>query len=196
MSYSLRLAALSLAILAGATGLSQAALVTYTATLAPEAVGATGTGSTIVDIDTVAHTLRVRASWSGLSGVTTVSHIHAPTAVAFTGNASVATQLPSFTLFPVGVSAGSWDQTLDTSLASSWNPSFITGNGGTALSAEAAFAAYVGQGRSYLNIHSSTFMGGEIRGYLSLIPEPSSALIALIGAGLVMLRLRRAKTAA
>lgn len=187
MTSSLRLTALWAIVLSCTAGVSQGAPVTYTAPLSPEAVGATGTGNTIVDIDTVAHTLRVRATWSGLSGVTTVSHIHAPTASPFMGNAGVATQVPTFTGFPMGVTAGSMDQTLDTSLASSWNPAFIESNGGTPLSAEAAFAGFVATGKSYLNIHSSTFPGGEIRGYLS-VPEPTTALIALLGLGVVVCR--------
>lgn len=182
MTSSLRLSATCVVILFCAARLSQGSLVTYTANLGPEALGATGSGSTIVDIDIVAHTLRVRATFSGLSGNTTASHIHAPTAVPFTGNAGVATEVPSFAGFPLGVTAGSMDQTLDTSAASSWNPAFLTANGGNVFSAEAAFASYLAQGRSYLNIHSSTFPGGEIRGYLAPVPEASALIIwSLLG---------------
>jgi hypothetical protein len=51
----------------------------------------------------------------------------------------------------------------DMTLASSYNGSFITGNGGTTASAELALAAQIAAGKAYLNIHSQSFTGGEIR---------------------------------
>ncbi|RIL04453.1 MAG: hypothetical protein DCC71_14155 [Proteobacteria bacterium] len=44
------------------------------------------------------------------------------------------------------------------------------------------------EGRAYLNIHSSAFAGGEIRGFLVFVPEPGAAL--LVGAGLAGLLAR------
>ena len=143
--------------------------------------GSPGTGFSLVDLNLTAHTMRVRITFSALVGTTTAAHIHAPTAVAFTGVAGVASEVPSFTGFPLGVTSGSMDTTFDMTLATSYNPSFITANGGTTASAEAALAGYVAAGRAYVNIHSSTFPGGEIRGFLVAVPEPST--IALIGAG-------------
>jgi hypothetical protein len=34
---------------------------------------------------------------------------------------------------------------------------------------------------SYLNIHTTTFPGGEIRGFLTLVPEPSTLALAGLG---------------
>lgn len=82
-----------------------------------------------------------RRGWSGTSGVTTASHIHCCTVDQGTGNAGVATQLPSFAGFPLGVSSGSYDQTFDMTLAGSWNPTFVTNNGGTTASALNALIA-------------------------------------------------------
>jgi len=59
--------------------ISQAGFITFVATLAPEATGATGTGFAQVDFDIVAHQMRVQVSFAGLSGNTTVSHIHGDT---------------------------------------------------------------------------------------------------------------------
>jgi hypothetical protein len=55
-------------------------------------------------------------------------------------------------------------------LSSSYNPSYVTNNGGTPASAFAALKAAIGAGRAYLNIHSTLFMGGEIRGFLTACP--------------------------
>jgi hypothetical protein len=125
-----------------------------------------GVGTGYAEIDPVAHTMRVIADFNVLVGTTTASHIHAPTAVALTGTAGVATTTPTFTGFPLGVTAGLYDNTFDMTQASSYNPSFITNNGGTTATAEAALFAAIAGGKAYLNIHTTAFPGGEIRGFL------------------------------
>jgi hypothetical protein len=135
-----------------------------------------------VNYDDATHFLQLQAVFSGLVGTTTASHIHAATAVAGTGTAGVATTTPSFAGFPLGVTSGSFANTLDLTLASSWNPSFVTANGGTTAGAEAALAAAMAAGRSYWNIHSTTFPGGEIRGFLTAVPEPGTLALAGLGA--------------
>ena len=103
-----------------------------------------GTGITRVTIDIMAHTMRVEATFSGLTGTTTASHIHAATATPFTGTAGVATQTPTFSGFPLGVTSGSYDSTFDMTALASYNAAFVTANGGTAASAEAAlFSAII-----------------------------------------------------
>jgi len=54
--------------------------------------------------------------------------------------------------------------------ASSYNPAYITNNGGTPASAWAALRTAIAAGKAYLNIHSNLFPGGEIRGFLNLCP--------------------------
>ena len=146
-----------------------------------EALPSTGTGSGMVNYDSTAHSLQLQANFSGLQGTTTASHIHAPTLVAGTGNAGVATTTPTFALFPLGVTSGSFADTLDLTQASSWNPAYITANGGTTAGAEAAFALAIASGQAYWNIHSTYAGGGEVRGFLTVVPEPSSLTLAGLG---------------
>jgi len=130
-----------------------------------------GTGTGLIDFDTTAHTLQVNIVFSGLSSPTTASHIHC--CVNPPGNAGVATTTPTFLNFPLGVTSGTYNMILDTTQASSWNPAFITANGGTPLGAEAALAAGLAAGQPYLNIHTTAFPGGEIRGLLVLETSPN-----------------------
>ena len=147
-----------------------------------------GIGFAEVDYDPVAHTMRVQVTFSGLLGVSTASHIHAPTAVAFTGTSSIATQTPTFTGFPLGVTSGTYDHTFDLTQESTYNATF---GDGVPADQEAALFASVNAGTAYLNIHSTVVPGGEIRGFLVPVPEPGC--LALIGcAGLIAAR-RRAR---
>ena len=69
----LQFAGLSLLLATGSLfpSLSGATTFVYTAALAPDVLGATGTGSVQIDWDDAAHTMRVQSSFSGLSGFTT-----------------------------------------------------------------------------------------------------------------------------
>ena len=176
---------------------AQAAVNVYTATLSGPAEqppnASPGTGSATVTIDTVANTMHVQATFSGLTSGTTASHIHAATATPLTGTAGVATTVPSFPGFPLGVTSGTFDNTFDLLTAGSYNPAFITANGGTPASAEAALLAALAAGRAYFNIHTSNFGGGEIRGFLVAVPEPATWMMMLIGFGAVGMVVRRRK---
>jgi hypothetical protein len=167
-----------------ATSFSYSADLTGAAEANPNASPAIG--STQVTYDDATHSLRVQISFSGLLGTTTASHIHAPTAVPGTGTAMVATTVPTFAGFPLGVTSGTYDSGwLDLTNASSYNPAFVTTWGGTTASAEAALAAALGTGTSYLNIHTNLYPGGEIRGFLHAVPEPASWATMLLGFGLI-----------
>ncbi|MEJ5367900.1 MAG: CHRD domain-containing protein [Bryobacteraceae bacterium] len=138
-----------------------------------------GIGQAYVTIDTAAHTLVIDVAFSGLIGTVTAAHIHCCTATPFTDTVGVATMLPTFAGFRSGVTAGTYLNTFDTSLTTTFGAAFLTANGGTAAGAEAALAAGLAQGRAYFNIHTTQFSGGEIRGFLTPIPEPGT--MALVG---------------
>ena len=154
--------------------------------------GSPGTGHAQVIIDTSANTMEVIATFSGLTSGTTASHIHCCTASPGTGNAGVATTTPTFTDFPLGVTSDSYHHPFDMSLASSYNPAFVTANGGTVASAEPVLLAGLSAGDAYLNIHTTNFGGGEIRGFLTAVPEPSTWAMLILGfAGIGYMAYRR-----
>jgi hypothetical protein len=163
---------------------AQAAPIVYTAMLSGAAEAPSndspGTGSATVTYDDMLHTLRVQVTFSDLSAPTIASHIHCCVTTPG-GTAGVATQVPFFAGFPIGVTGGTYDNTFDLTMDSSWNPSFIAAHGGTAAGAEAFFAAGLGAGTAYLNIHTSAFPSGEIRGFLQPVPEPGTYALMLGG---------------
>lgn len=145
-----------------------------------------GIGSAEVTVDDAAKTMRVDLVFSGLLGPTTAAHLHAPTANPFDGNAAVVTGLAGF---PLGVTSGTYDNTFDMADVNSYTSAFVTANGGTADSAFAALLGYMQEDRTYLNIHTQLFTGGEIKGFLQAVPEP--ATMSLLGLAVVPLLRRR-----
>jgi hypothetical protein len=172
---------------------SFAGIITYTAPLngANEnpATGSPGTGFAIVTIDNVAQTMEVNVTFSGLVAGNTAAHIHC--CVAPGGNTGVATITPTFTGFPSGTTSGSYDHVFDLTSAGTYNPAFITLQGGTVASAEAVLLAGLAGNLTYLNIHSTVDPGGEIRGFLVATPEPGSWLLSLAGLGILWGATRR-----
>jgi CHRD domain/PEP-CTERM motif len=171
--------------LAAASAASQAAPITFYATLSPEVTGATGSGRATFTYDTDSHDLRVVFSFSGLSGVTTVAHIHCCTAAQSTGTAGVAVTPGTLPGFLTGVSSGSYDALIDLDLQSSFTNAFLGVGAGvvaTTVQIDAARNRLINAFQSrtaYLNVHSSTFPGGEIRGFV--VPEPATWALALGG---------------
>ena len=197
------MAAAMLCAATAAVGAANAATYTTILTGPKEAPpnSSTGIGAAAVQFDAGTHVLVINAAFSALLGDSTAAHIHCCTDAPGLGAAGVATQTPTFTDFPLGVHTGAYSHSFDTSLAASWNPAFLSANGGTTAGAEAAFLAGLNSGEAYLNIHSTAYPSGEIRGFLALapanaVPEPGSFAMLSVGlpAVLMLARRRRSKT--
>jgi hypothetical protein len=50
-------------------------------------------------------------------------------------------------------------------------------------------------GRAYLNIHTTEFPNGEIRGFLIAVPEPGTWAMMILGFGIAGASLRRRRAA-
>ena len=157
--------------------------------------GSLATGSATVILDATAQTLQLNVVFSGLGTNDVAAHIHCCLASPFqTGvNVGVATTVPAFVGFPLGVTSGTYSsQVFDLTQPLIYNPAFVTLQGGTIPQAEAAFIAGIQDGRTYLNIHTVQFGGGEIRGFLTAVPEPRTLFLLI--SGLVGIYIARRKT--
>src|SRR2546428_576238 len=78
-------------------------------------------------------------------------------------------------------------------VAATYNAAYVTASGGTAALAEAALAQALADGEAYFNIHSTTFPGGEIRGFLVPVPEPTTVGLIVIGGMTALLAARKTR---
>jgi len=152
---------------------ARAATINFTETLTgsqetpPNTSTATGTGTEMLDTTTDLFTWTVM--WSGLSAPFTAAHFHmAPPGVP----GPVQVDLSAIGTLTLGGGGTSGSSTGSTTLTSTQ-------------------VADVLAGLWYVNVHTSAFPAGEIRGQLTATPEPATT--ALLGAGLALIGLRAAR---
>ena len=131
----------------------------------PNASPATGIGTVV--LNAAQNQITVDENWSGLLAPATASHIHGPG-----GAGTNAAVVFPFTGVPAATSGAIPEQTF------AITPTQV---------------AWLQSGYLYMNVHTSVFPGGEIRGQLLLIPEPSTVALLGLGSGATALALRRRK---
>jgi len=141
-------------------------------------VASPGAGTAVVVLDPTAQTIQIIAGFFGLTTPDTAAHIHCCAPLGT--NAGVATTVPAFPGFPLGVTQGTYLSPLF-SLTDPliYNPAFVTAQGGLPQ-AEAALIAGIENDQTYFNIHTMANPGGEIRGQLEplgAVPEPTTLLL-------------------
>jgi hypothetical protein len=129
--------------------------------------GSPGTGAAFLALDDVAMTLSVDLAFADLLAPTTNAHIHccAPPGV------SAGVIIPFVPAgFPLGVTAGTFFNTFNLTSTQ---------------------VSDIQSGLSYINIHTSMFPAGEIRG--QIVPEPSTfaLMLVVLAAAVAFLRWRR-----
>ncbi len=131
------------------------------------ATSATGTGTVVMNATRTS--ISVSVSFAGLTAPMTVAHIHGP--AAFGVNAPALFNFGGL----VTLTNGGLNGTVSNAM----------------FAISAAQAIEFDAGRMYINVHSQNFPGGEIRGQLNVVPEPSSMFLMATGLGGLALMLRR-----
>lgn len=162
-------------------GLGGAGLRTTNETTAVTGSSATGGeilgGITFNDVTLV---LSINTGWGtangfvNLSGAATAGHLHGPTTSGGTASFSQTASVK----YPLDSVAG-------------WNSSASAGGFNGTVTILAADVAALMNGQFYMNVHTATNGGGEMRGNLIAVPEPTVSVMGAAALGLLTLRRRR-----
>jgi hypothetical protein len=175
---------LSVLALAAATGLAMPAFAqTYRAVASGTAESPPNgsPGSSMVTIDIGSTNLMVDMSFRDLVGTASAAHIHCCTTDAFTGTAAISVP---FTDFPTGEHTGDYTMAIPLYEDASYDPAFLAAHGGSVKGAATALVDGINANEAYVNIHTSAYPGGEIRGFLVAAPVPEPAEWGLMAGGL------------
>ena len=143
-----------------------------------------GTGLAVVTVDTVANTIAFNVSFAGLLGTTTAAHVHCCTPPG--ANAGVAVGPGTLPGFPLGVTSGTYSNSLSLLDSATYTSAVVTNfGGGTVAGARDAIIARMSLGQTYFNVHTGQFPGGEIRGQLAAVPEPGTWAMLILGFGAI-----------
>jgi hypothetical protein len=139
-------------------------------------------GTSLITIDLGGTQMLVDMPFRDLEGTTTGAHIHCCTSAAFTGVAPVAVP---FLDFPTGVHTGTYSNAIPLDEETSFDPAFLSAYGGTASGATSALMAGIAANEAYVNIHTSAYPDGEIRGWLVAAPPvPEAGEWSMLAVGL------------
>ena len=168
-----------LTVLLGSISLASAQGL-FTATLdGAQDGGGARQGSGFINLTLVGDTLTLSGSFSGITTPSTLAHIHGP---APAGIATGILYNLGGSVVPLGVTSGSINGSV--TLVTMSIP-------GYANYTVAQQVADLNNSMFYVNIHNSTFTGGEIRGQIVPVPEPSMWAFLGLGALAAVLRVRR-----
>jgi hypothetical protein len=164
-------------------GSGAAPILIYQASLgAAPGVSTTSTVQATVSIDLATNLLTFDAAWEGLAAIPLLNglHIHCcvPTAP---GNLQLALALT----IP-GVTTGSSSQTV--LIPDALTPGFRTAHGAASL---IDFVSGLDAGTAYVDLQNAPFPGGEIRGTLVPVPEPTAMTLLITGLMSLAVRHRR-----
>jgi hypothetical protein len=145
-------------------------------------VNSPAAGDAVVVLDPTAKTIQIIAAFFGLTTPDTAAHIHCCAPLGT--NVGVATTVPAFLGFPLGVTQGTYLSSIfNLGDPSFYNPAFVMLQGGL-VNAEAALIAGIENGQTYFNIHTTLNPGGEIRSQLFALGGPVPVPGPIVGAGL------------
>jgi CHRD domain-containing protein/PEP-CTERM motif-containing protein len=130
---------------------------------------AIGSGTLNLNAD---NSLTYNITYSGLTGTWSANHIHGPGGVGPTGVHTNAPVIFTLNHTPTTPTSGTLS--------------------GTTAALNSTQLSWLNSQYLYVNIHSSTFPGGEIRGQILPVPEPSTwAFMAMGGMGALWLVRRK-----